>query len=208
MISIIIPAWTDNGDYLTPYIDSIRTHEPKVEILVIDNASKKPVSPSKDYRLFRREESMSYAAALNYGADNSRGEWLIFSNDDCLCIGSFKKLIHSLDKLTLYGAEIRRKKPAWGADVTVDYVYGWLQVMHRIVYELVGKFDERLTGFGLEDIDYGWRASEYDLPVKAIDLPFKHLETHRRCETKTFTDEMADAKKYFIEKVKRHDTAI
>jgi len=208
MISVIIPAWTDKGDYLTPYINSIRTHEPKVEILVIDNASKKPVSPSKDYRLFRREIPMGYASALNYGADNSRGDWLIFSNDDCLCTGSFKKLIHSLDKLTLYGAEIRHKKPAWGADITITYVYGWIQIMHRTVFELVGRFDEYLTGFGLEDINYGWRAGEHDMPIEAISLPFKHLETHRRCETETFTDEMNEAKKYFIEKVRRHDTAL
>lgn len=208
MISLIIVANNKWGDFATPYIDSVIRHEIATEIILVDNGSPTPYQHSKDYHLIRlpEKEHYNYMQALNKGAKEAQGDWLIFSNDDVKCTGSFARKIKELPEIGLYGAEIRNKPENWGAGRDFCYIYGWIMVMHRAVYLAVGEFDEHYLHAGFDDIDYSWRSQQMDIPVMAVDLPFIHLADqpghfHRRMTVEGYRDSMARSKAHFIEKV-------
>ncbi len=207
MISLIIVANSDWGDYATPYIESVVRYEPNTEIILVDNGSKEPYQ-SGDYKLIRVDQSVhyNYMKALNIGAKEATGDWLMFSNDDVLCKGTFADTIQAQPYKGMYGMEIRKKPAKWGAGREFCYIYGWLMIMHRAVFEIVGKFDEYYLHAGFDDIDYSWRCQEIGIPVKALDLPFIHLADepdnfHRRTTVEGYKDNMVRSKEYFLKKV-------
>ena len=209
MISFVIVANSDWYDFATPYVKSIRKHEPKVEIVLVDNGSKKPYEKIKDYQLVRleTERDYNYMKALNSGARHTSGDWIVFSNDDVLCCGKFVDRIVGLPQKCLYGMEIREKPANWGLGVGFKYVYGWLLIMHRAVWDEIGEFDEYYLHAGFDDIDYSWRCQRAGIPLKTVPLPFLHLADsprgyHRRVEVDGYRENMYRSKMYFLEKVK------
>lgn len=207
MISLIIVANSDWGDYAEAYIESVNRHEPGVEIILVDNGSQIPYPPG-NYKLIRVDPSKNYnyMQALNMGAKEATGDWLIFSNDDVLCKGNFADVVQSQPYNGMYGMEVRQKPARWGAGREFCYIYGWLMIMHRAVFEIVGNFDEYYLHAGFDDIDYSWRCQEIGIPVKALDLPFVHLADepdnfHRRTTVEGYKENMERSKAHFLEKV-------
>ncbi|HOJ01295.1 MAG TPA: glycosyltransferase [Anaerolineaceae bacterium] len=208
MISLIIVANNKWGDFATPYIESVLRYEPNTEIILVDNGSPEPYPSSCDYHLIRIDptEHYNYMAALNAGARAAHGDWLMFSNDDVLCKGAFAKTIESQSFSWLYGMEVREKPAKWGAGKDFCYVYGWLLIMHRAVWEIVGEFDEYYLHAGFDDLDYSWRCQEKGVPLKILDLPFVHLADqpgnfHRRMTVEGYKENMKRSKAHFLEKV-------
>lgn len=204
MISIIVVAFANCGDFATPLISSIIEYEQDAEIILVDNASTDPFKASPFYKLLRLNKPVGYSRALNVGIENARGDWLMLLNDDCLCIGRFSRLMSGLSKDALYGINIRTKKPAWGCGEEINYLHGWIQVLHRGTYEKIGPFDENLRYFGMDDIDYGWRAEQIGVALSVVDFPFVHLDVHRRMKQAGFEQQMKESKEYFIRKVKEN----
>jgi len=203
MVSAVIIANSDFGDYASALIDSILFHEQKIEIILIDNASRKPYRKNARYNRVRLNEPVGYSKALNIGAKESSGDWLLFLNDDVLTFDRFTQKIERLDRNAIYGLNIRTKKPKWGTGFFIHYLHGWLQVMHRKIYKKIGPFDENLKYFGLDDIDFGWRAEQLGIKIKVVDFPFVHIDVHRRMKRAGFYEQMEVSKQYFIEKVKK-----
>lgn len=209
MISLIIVANNTWGDYATPYIESVLRHEPSTEIILVDNGSPAPYSISDRYKLVRLdpEENYNYMRALNAGAKLATGDWMIFSNDDVECHGAFADVIQKQSCNGLYGMEIRSKPARWGAGHEFCYIYGWLIIMHRTIWEIVGEFDEYYLHAGFDDLDYSWRCQEKGIPVKVLDLPFVHLADqpdnfHRRMTVDGYKENMERSKAHFIKKVR------
>lgn len=207
VISFIICANSNWGDYATPFVNSILAQGDKCEVILVDNGSKKPYPPSDKYKLVRLNPvgHYNYTAALNAGAKKATGEWLMFCNDDVLCTGNFTYL-EGLDQVGVYGAELRHKeKEQFGADV--DYIYGWALLMHRRVWMAVGEFDEYYLHAGFDDLDYCWRAAQAGAkPVEVKPWPFVHLadqknEKHRRATVEGYRENMARSKEYFLKRV-------
>jgi len=124
-------------------------------------------------------------------------------NDDVLAIDNFSQMVNSLDKNGIYGITSRVKKPEWGCGIEIRYLHGWIQIMHRETYNAIGPFDENLKYFGLDDIDYGWRAGKIGVPITTAYFPFVHVDAHRRLNMAGFTEQMQVSKQYFIEKVNK-----
>lgn len=189
-ISVIFPYTLKFGDHATGYEASLRQHEPEVEIVKVCTDGE------ADYR---------YTAALNAGARQATGDWLLFSNDDVLCQGKFADMVEKLDRGTIYGMELRQKNAAeWGADV--NYLYGWILLMHRDAFNVVGPFEEFYLHAGFDDIDYCWRAQRLGFGLAVAPLPFVHLADqpgshHRRYTVPGYKEQMARSKKYFIGKI-------
>lgn len=206
MISFIICANSKWQDYATGFVNSLLLYEEGVEIVLVDNGSPKPYPPSPDYHLIRLNpgEQYNYMAALNAGAEVARGDWLAFCNDDIVCTGPFSSQIHSLDWRNLYGMEIRCKDASWGLDFC--YIYGWIILVHRKVWEAVGPFDEYYLHAGFDDLDYSWRCQQVGFGIEQARLPFVHLadisgNSHRRMSVPGYRDSMTRSKAHFLEKV-------
>jgi hypothetical protein len=207
MISLIVVANSKWGDYAFPYIESVKRYEPKTEIILVDNGSPQPYPMNRDYRLFRNEPDghYNYMQALNIGGRAATGDWLMFSNDDIKCTGMFADTIKQLPYNGLYGMEIREKPARWGAGKKFCYIYGWLIIMHKAVWEIVGEFDEYYLHAGFDDLDYSWRAQEKGIPIKTVPLPFIHLADqpdhfHRRMTVDGYKENMERSKSHFLKK--------
>jgi len=193
MISLIIVSNMRFGDYVGPYIESVLRYEPETEIIITD--------------LTKEGNRYNYHRGLNSGAKRAKGDWLIFSNDDVLCTNSFSEMIENFDKNCIHGKELRRKtEEKWG--FSVEYLYGFILVMHRSLFEKVGEFDEVYGHAGFDDIDYCWRAQEMGFNLQAHeDLPFLHLAdlpgaSHRRYLISGYSENMKKSKEHFLEKTK------
>jgi len=173
MLSIIITVYTDFGDYATPLIESIREHEPDVEIIAVDNASTVPF-PEGDYTLIRLDKKHTWSHMLNVGARAAANDWLMMLNDDVMCDGKFLDIVDGFDKNALYGNVIHKKPPEWvGKEIT--YLYAWLLLMQKDIYNEVGGFDEGYIASGVDDIDFCWTAQQFGHPLKLAGLPFRHV---------------------------------
>jgi hypothetical protein len=207
MISLVIVANEKWGDFATPYINSVRLAGDPLEIILVSTDGS--FTESEHYKLITmpKEKHYNYMQALNAGAKVSNGDWFIFSNDDVLCQKPFVKQIEALDRVGLYGAEIRHKtKQKFGAEVS--YIYGWQMIMHKSIYMAVGGFDEYYLHAGFDDIDFSWRAQKKGVPLYEIKpYPFIHLadqpgNRHRRAQVDGFREMQARSKEHFLEKVR------
>lgn len=204
MISAIITTFTDYGDYTTPLIRSMKRFEKEpIEFIVVDNASRNPYPVGPDYKLIRFNTLTNWSTMLNTGVDASNGDWVMLLNDDVLCRGPFIEMVEGLDKNNVYGPAMRHKKPGWfDVGVQVNYLYAWLLVMRRSVFDLIGGFDEWYPKAGVDDIDFCWRAEQAGFPLVALDFPFIHLEPHRRVKWDGYEEQMKKSIEYFVKKVK------
>ncbi len=189
-VSVIFPYTKAFGDFATPYTESIHKYEPDVEVIAVNTEA---------------EADYQYTKALNQGAQRATGDWLLFSNDDILCQGPFVKQVMALSERRIYGMELRRKtKQGWGANV--EYLYGWILLMHRSLHREVGPFEEYYLHAGFDDIDYCWRAKQAGFGLAVANLPFIHLADqvggqHRRYTVPGYKDQMARSKEFFLSKV-------
>lgn len=201
-VSVVITGINQWNDYTAPFIESVMKYEPEVEILVIDNGSKKPYPESTEYKLYRYEKTVCYAQALNAGCILSKGAWLMLFNNDALCEGKFIDKVTNLKRDSIYGDEVRYKPNIFKSGLDVTYLHGWMYVMHRNVYDRVGMFDENYERAGGEDIDYSMAAREVGINLKVMELPFRHLEKHSRAKIKGHKEAMLRNQEYFKRKWK------
>lgn len=204
MISMIIVANSKWGDYASPFINSIYEHD-KAEIILVDNGSPVPYDTKKQHWTIRLDpdENYNYMKALNTGARAATGDWLVFCNDDIVCTGPFYDQINSLSRNFLYGNEIRQKDRAWGLEF--KYIYGWMLIMHRTLWDAVGPFDEYYLHAGFDDLDYSWRAQQAGYGLWKLEFPFVHLADlpegrHRRKTVSQYEQNMSHSKAHFLEK--------
>ena len=206
MISLIIVAQNKWQDYATPFIGSIYRHAGwEVEVVLVDNGSPDPYQKEQFSEVIRLDpdENYNYMKALNAGARAASGDWLVFCNDDILCTGPFSDQINSLPKDFLYGNEIRQKSRAWGLEF--QYIYGWMLIMHRTLWEDVGPYDEYYLHAGFDDLDFSWRSQRAGYALRKLELPFTHLADlpggiHRRYKVSQYTNNMSRSKAHFLKK--------
>lgn len=80
-LSIIIPAYNANN-YVHPLIENLRSQITKdVEIIVVDDGSKTPISVPKEFILLRKRNGGA-ASARNVGIDSAKGEYIAFIDAD------------------------------------------------------------------------------------------------------------------------------
>jgi len=164
-IAVLIVGINQWEQYTRHLIETIRAHEPCVEIVCIDNASDDPYPPNDC--IFRTDERLSYAAAINYAVSKTKADWLLSLNNDVTCLGKFADIVNAQEPNTIYGQQIIEE------DGHV-WLGNWLALIPRDVWDYVGEFDPKFAMCGFEDADYCIRAAELGIPTKPIDLPFHH----------------------------------
>lgn len=85
-ISVIVVHW-NTPSVLEAQLKHLKPSK-DLEVIVVDNASKESstlsriLKQSKQVVFMRNKKNMGFATACNQGADNAKGEWLLFLNPD------------------------------------------------------------------------------------------------------------------------------
>jgi len=182
-ISIIVVGYNEWDTLTVPMLDSVIRTNPSMEIICVDNGSDIPYPDMTGVKILRAEKrGSSYASALNLGIASASSDWLVLINNDVIVYKDIVSPIGRLDNKTLYGFYTWHKSPnlfQW------DYLSSWCYIMHRDVFEIVGKFDEKCAPMGYEDADYSKRVIDNGLALVELDRNewgIKHLQGNRAME--------------------------
>jgi glycosyltransferase involved in cell wall biosynthesis len=182
-ISIVIPV-KDNQNGIDCFLSSMLSSEnlPK-EIIIVDNNSTNPTTLKQAYRdshipiVLISCKAKGPAAARNYGATIASGDWLLFTDSDCIPSDSFLLgYVHSADGSIGYAGSVKSFNQdsiskyyedqqiliplSWSNGHSPSYLVTANCLVWKRAFERVGGFDERITIAGGEDVDLGFRLCE------------------------------------------------
>jgi glycosyltransferase involved in cell wall biosynthesis len=188
VFSIIIPTF-NRPKHLGRCVDAIRAlkyprHD--FDVIVVDDGSSEP--GEAEIHQFQRELSVRYyriehvgpAAARNYGAEQARGKFLAFTDDDCSPVSSWLSAMEGYleqDSALLVAGQVINAIPhnaySDASQVLIDYLMHYFNSnpaqacfvtsnnmgVNREKFLDVGGFDARFRGAGGEDREFGdrWR---------------------------------------------------
>jgi GT2 family glycosyltransferase/glycosyltransferase involved in cell wall biosynthesis len=210
MLSAVVITYK-NLDLTKQCLSSIldNTTQPRFEVVVVDNASGTDMTEylraladgDERVRLVLNDENRGFAAAVNQGLEQTRGDVLVIMNNDTVVpnawqvpmirhaqrpdvglvvattnlSGNESRVIvdySDFEEMERFAATRRRTFDGRSFDIRVAAMY--CMAMRREVYELVGSLDE---GFGIglfEDDDYSYRARLEGLRVICAEDAFVH----------------------------------
>ncbi|PJE60139.1 hypothetical protein COU86_05945 [Candidatus Roizmanbacteria bacterium CG10_big_fil_rev_8_21_14_0_10_36_26] len=196
-VSIIIVHWN------TPEIlkNQLRrlTKESKLQIIVIDNASNKPLDwIKKDFpsvELINNKFNRGYAFACNQGVSKAMGGWLFFLNPDVEIIPQtiFQMVIQSEQRKLVAtspktGSGYEKPLPTWLSLLTEftpikrligvecfknKTLFGGCLLIKKNVLLALGGWDERFF-LWFEDSDLTFRLLKNKVPIGWVDVVVKH----------------------------------
>ena len=195
MISVIIPTYHRN-DLLAKCLDclapGIQTLPPdQYEVIVTDDGSRFTAQQlvSDNYPWVRWTEGprRGPAANRNHGAKLAKGQWLAFTDDDCLPSPGWLEAFAQSAKPGTEGASIYEGRttceagitsPLYEAPVNLEGGNLWSCnfMISRSVFEEIGGFDENFVMPAMEDIDFRERLEKAHKQIQfvsaaAIDHP-------------------------------------
>jgi len=186
-VSVIIPAY-NNWKYTLNCLKSIAENtNGDYEVIVIDDASTdetaKVLSKVKNLNLLRNKRNAGFIESCNRGARASKGEYILFLNNDTLVtkdwlppllefikrkdVGAVGcKLVYPDERLQEaggiiwndgsgwnYGRGDNSDKPEYNYIREVDYCSGAALLVKRELFKKIGGFDERFKPGYYEDTD-------------------------------------------------------
>ena len=176
MISIIMTA-KDGKEITQVSIDSIRkyTTEP-YELIVVNDGSKKETTDYleslKDIIYIKNETNLGWCKAINQGIEKSKGEFVVFSNNDVVVTPNWdKKLLRHFEldkKLGVLGPISSKVNGFQHIDFNkegvnfhyTDALMFFFTMVRREVIDKIGGLDERFGIGGQDDTDYCIRARD------------------------------------------------
>ena len=192
--TIIIPQF-NHSELTCACLRSLREHEPcAAEVIVVDDGSSADCREQvesldlTDVRVIAQEHA-GVSAAWNRGAAAASSSFLIFLNNDTVCLGPLvDPLLAPLKegRAVLAGAAMRRETalPRLVLDKlpTEQFLQGWCVALSRADFQQMGGFDESMAVYW-SDTDFQARLlQDRQMTEEAItavpDLPISH-SSHR-----------------------------
>lgn len=170
-VSIIIPTYNHLEDCLKPCVESIikYTDLTDKELIIVANGCKdgtveyilavQAIHPT--VRLINIPEAAGYTHATNIGASISRGEKIIFLNNDTVLLpqptDEWVKLLEAPFVDETVGVTGPLKLTADG--MNFEFIVFFVAMTSRKVFKTVGMLDESFSPGGCEDMDYAMRCN-------------------------------------------------
>ncbi len=173
IVKILSSGYEHLYDFVFPYVASVRKYEPLAELTIVDNGSPKPYEPHHMLRArIARTDNLAIMTSFNRVIPQDEWDWIMLTDTDVLCQGSFLDLVNEFDDRAIYGQQMFTQGP-------VQWFDGWMFCVPRRIWDDLGPFDEtfKLTG-AFQDLDYCLRAVKAGYELKLAHLPFKHLEAN------------------------------
>ena len=185
-ISIVIPV-KDNPSgierFLSHFFSTVVQDDFPLEILIVDNNSSPPLSLSQRFpipvNLLRCNQKKGPAAARNVGVKNAKGNWVLFTDSDCIptksTIAGYLRennqalayagniRIVSEDPCSDYYRSRRTLIPPSDPNNTSDtpvYLVTANCLIQRNAITAVDGFNEAFKQAGGEDVDLAWRIKQ------------------------------------------------
>jgi O-antigen biosynthesis protein len=195
LVSIITLNWDHYSDLTRPFMGCVGLWTPEpYELIVIDQGSdikevqllQADEAEIPNVRCRFNEENVGFPAGCNLGTSMTRGEYVIWMNNDIIINGEWLepilRVLNSEEK-TVVGASLIDYATGWNTyrDAskklhTIPYLEGWLIAVRRKFVDQVGLFDESFGLGGMEDVDLCRRARNSGYSLTGINsLPMVHL---------------------------------
>ena len=183
MFSVIIPTCHRNAD-LALCLDCLAPGEQSLpsetyEVIVTDDGrdstAEAMIRDRYPWAKWTQGPRRGPAANRNHGARQAQGEWLVFTDDDCLpsqgWLGAYFEELHTADVLEgLTRADRGRESYAEEAPINLTGGYLWSCnfSIERKSFEAVGGFDESFPAPAMEDCDLRENLREAGIPFRFI----------------------------------------
>jgi GT2 family glycosyltransferase len=110
-VTVVIPAWGSYaGELLDSAVASVASQQPVPRILVIDNASTRPIPLSTDAHVLRCADRRTIGSARNFGLNAVDTEFVVFWDaDDVMvpgAIGHMRRALRADDEVALVATRI------------------------------------------------------------------------------------------------------
>ena len=109
MTSIVIPHYELHDMLKNFCLPNLYLYADNVEILIVDNGSKKPLKVDEPFKTIRSKVRVSFARACNLGAEQAKGDVLLFLNNDVQVLPFFlEPMLEALrdEKSVICGSKI------------------------------------------------------------------------------------------------------
>lgn len=192
-VSVIIPAYNAK-DRILPCIRALFLQKTEIpfEIIVVDDGSADAtkalvemvkdalhsIQRTPDIRVLRQENA-GPGAARNLGAENARGDILLFTDDDCIPEpGWLEKMAKAFEEPALAGAkgayltrqeefvarfvqvEYEEKYDTLKKHESIDFIDTYSAGFRKRVFLAEKGYDERFTTASVEDQEFSFRLSQ------------------------------------------------
>ncbi|MEK6832864.1 MAG: WxcM-like domain-containing protein [Nanoarchaeota archaeon] len=193
-IAIVVAAYCLHGDIITNFIEWNKKilQEFDVELIVVSDRFIHFENPKYRSLVYpRKHKPMSRSRILNYGIKNAKHKDIIYAFDIDVAI-SRQALVQSLG-LVNYGVGVSFQV---GRINTIEesFTFDWNKLEKRITgYGMMGMnysdwdklngYDERMCGWGYEDVDLWRRSCKTMIMHRLSDYPIYHIDHPDRSTT-------------------------
>lgn len=163
-VSIVIPQ-RGHEELTLALVESLRTHEPAAEIVVVNDAPEPCECIGGVVAVASGGRGVT--AAWNVGVATATGEFLVLLNNDVECRGPF---LHRLPREGIAGAALRVEEL-----IGDEVLEGWCLAFSYRLWASLGGFDEAMRLY-YSDADFQVRALDRGSFLTAPrKLPLRHL---------------------------------
>jgi GT2 family glycosyltransferase len=219
MLSVIIPTYNRN-DLLSKCLEKISPSSQNVaafdyEVIVTDDSkdaiAKRLIAENFPWAKWIAGPKMGPAANRNHGANEAKGNWLVFIDDDCLPNDNLlheymNALINHKNTLVFEGCiKVDRPQSSFIEESPINENGGYLwscnfMIERKLFIDTLQGFDEQFPYAAMEDVDLDYRLKKVQIDIIFLSKAFVIHPWRERKNIFSVTLKRFDSLLYFLEK--------